>query len=92
MLTVTTQAVEALKTMAQTEVKDPEESLRLIHAGSGRLAIVVDAEKEGDQVVEHEGVMVLLVGEELTDVVDGLFLDCQDTSEGLQLTISGPAT
>jgi len=92
MLTVTTKAAEELKAMAQAEVTDPNEALRLIHAGSGRLAIVVDTAREGDQVVEHEGVKVLLVGVELADVVDGLLLDCQETAEGPQLTISGPAT
>ena len=91
MLTVTTQAAEELKSMAQGEVTQAEEALRLIYTGSGQLAIVVDTEKEGDQVVEHEGVTVLLVGAELTDAVDWLLLDCQDTSEGPQLTISRPA-
>lgn len=90
MLTVTLQAMEELKSMAQAEVKEPEETLRLIYAGSGRLAIVIDTAKEGDQVVEHEGATVLLVGAELADAVDGLLLDCLVTPEGPQLTIAQP--
>jgi len=89
MLTVTAQAAAELKTIAQAEATNPEEALRLIPTGEGELALVVDAPGEGDQVVEHEGVNVLLIGPELIDAVDGLVLDCMDTPQGLQLTISG---
>lgn len=92
MLTVTAQAAEELKTMAQAEATEPEEALRLVPAGSGQLALVMDTTKEGDQVVEHEGVNVLLIGVELADAVDGLVLDCKDTPEGRRLNIEGPAS
>lgn len=92
MITVTAQAAEELKAMAQAEVKDPEEAFRLVPAGEDRLALVVDKVKEGDEVVEHEGVKVLLVGAELVDAVDGLVLDCKDTPEGRRLAISGPTS
>jgi len=90
MLTVTAQAATELKTIAQAEATDPGEALRLIPTGEGKLALVVDAPREGDQVVEHEGINILLIGLELNDAVDGLVLDCKDTPQGLQLTISGP--
>jgi len=92
MLTVTAQAAEELKAKAQVEVTDPEQALRLIRAGSGQLALIPDTAEEGDQVVEHEGDKVLLVGAELTDAVDGLVLDCKDTPEGRRFTISGPTS
>ena len=91
MITVTALAAEELKTMSQAEVSGPEEALRLVPAGAGQLALVPDAVREGDQVVEHEGAKVLLVGAELADAVDGLVLDAKDTPEGRRLVISGGA-
>jgi len=91
MITVTAQAAEELKAMAQGQVTEAAEGLRLVPAGSGQLALTIDTVKEGDQVVEHEGVKILLVGPELADAVDGLVVDVKDTSEGRRLTISGPA-
>ncbi len=91
MLIVTAQAAEELKTMAEAEVTDPEEAFRLVRAGPEQLGLTADRLREGDQVVEHEGVKVLLVGAELTDTVDGLVLDCKDTPQGRRLAISGPS-
>jgi Fe-S cluster assembly iron-binding protein IscA len=91
MLTVTAQAAEKLKTRAEAEIADPSQAFRLVPARSGGIALVVDTVKEEDQVVEHEGVVILLVGAELADTVDGLVLDCKDTPQGRRLTISGPS-
>ena len=90
MLIVTAQAAEELKTMAEAEVTDPEEAFRLVPAGPQELGLAVDTLREGDQVVEHEGVKVLLVGDDLADAVDGLVIDCIDTPEGRRFTISRP--
>ena len=49
---------------------------------------MLDREAEGDQVVEHEGVKVLLVDSDLAPVVDGKTLDVEDTAEGPRLVIS----
>ena len=52
------------------------------------LGLVPDREAEGDQVVEHKGVKVLLVASELAPAVDGITLDVQDTAEGQKLVVS----
>jgi len=90
MITVTAEAAQVLKTRAQAEISDPEEAFRLVPAGSDRLGLTIDKEQEGDQVVEHEGVKVLLIGTELADAVDRLVLDCEDAPEGRRLIVSGP--
>jgi Fe-S cluster assembly iron-binding protein IscA len=90
MITVTTEAAEVLATRVEVETTDPEETFRLVPAGSEQLGLTIDRMKEGDQVVEHEGVKVLLVGSELAEALDGLVIDCEDTSEGRRLIVSGP--
>lgn len=90
MLTVTAHAAEELKAVAEAEGTEPDQVLRLVPAGSGMLTLVLDTIREGDQVVEHEGGKVLLVGAELADAVDGLMLDAEHTAEGCRLVISGP--
>ena len=90
MITVTAEAADVLAIRAEVETTDPEETFRLVPAGSEQLGLTLDRVKEGDQVVEHEGVKVLLVGAELADAVDGLVIDCEDTPEGRRLIVSGP--
>ena len=91
MITVTAQAAEVLRTVAQAEGIDTDEALRLVPAESGRLRLIVDRVKEGDQIVEYEGVKVLLMGAEVAEAVEGMVADCEDTPEGPCLTISPPS-
>jgi Fe-S cluster assembly iron-binding protein IscA len=90
MLTVTTAAAEKLKEAIQAQTTDPEVAVRLIPSPSNpnQLAMALDKEKEGDQVVESEGVKVLVVASELSEALDGMVIDCQDTPEGAQFSLS----
>ncbi len=90
MLTVTAQAAEKLKEAIQAQTEDPEVAIRLIPSSSkpNQLDMALDREQEGDQVVESEGVKVLLISSELTQVLDGMVIDCQETPQGVQFSIS----
>jgi Fe-S cluster assembly iron-binding protein IscA len=90
MLTVTTEAAEKLKEAIQAQAIDPELAIRLIPspANPNQLAMALDKEKEGDQVVESEGVKVLIISSELSEALDGMVIDCQDTPEGAQFSLS----
>jgi Fe-S cluster assembly iron-binding protein IscA len=90
MLTVTVEAAEKLKEAIQAQTTDPEVAIRLIPSASkpNHLDLALDKEKEGDQVVENEGVKVLIVSSELSEVLDGMVLDCQETPEGAAFSIS----
>ena len=90
MLTVTAQAAKKLKEAIQTQTTDPEVAIRLIPSASrpNHLDMALDKEKEGDQVVESEGVKVLIVSAELTEVLDGMVIDCEETPEGSYFSIS----
>lgn len=87
MLTVTESAKRLLKETLINHTDDPEFGLRLVFGPSGQQGVAVDREVEGDQVVEHDGLKVLLVGRELAIIVEGLTIDVQDTFEGPQLAI-----
>jgi Fe-S cluster assembly iron-binding protein IscA len=93
-LTVTTTAKEKLKQALQKQTTDPEMAIRIVSSPSepNRLELVLDKEKEGDQVVEtEEGVAVLLIGPDLVSAQEGFVVDYQETPEGADFTISKPA-
>lgn len=92
MLTVTNGAKQLLLEALLANTDDPEVGLRLALGPGGQLALVLDKEAEGDQVVEHEGSKVLLVGAELAFVVDGVTIDVRDTEDGPRLIVLRPET
>lgn len=90
MLTVTPLAVEKLKQAIQAQTTDPEVCIRLISSPSkpNQLEMALDKEKQGDQVVESEGVKILLLSSELAPMLEGMVIDCQETPQGVHFTIS----
>lgn len=88
MISVTDSAKKYLKNALLAHSDDPDISLRLVAKPGGQLGFMLDRETEGDQVVEHKGTKVLLVGEGLVPVVTGLILDVRDTAEGSELFLS----
>jgi Fe-S cluster assembly iron-binding protein IscA len=90
MLTVTALAAEKLKETIQAKTTDPEVGIRLVPSSSrpNQLDMTLDKEKEGDQVVESEGVKILLYSSELAQLLEGMVIDCQETSQGVHFTIS----
>ena len=90
MLTVTALAAGKLKEAIQAQTTDPEVCVRLISSPSrpNQLEMALDKEKEGDQVVESEGVKILLLTPEVAPALDGMVIDCQETPQGVHFTIS----
>jgi hypothetical protein len=65
-----------------------EGGLRVEEKG-GEWVLVADRARSDDQVVEHEGVPVLLVGREVQAVLAGTRVDCVEARDGsLQLTLT----
>lgn len=87
MLIVTEDAMRYLKELLLAHTNDPEAGVRLT-GRSGQLGVVLGKAAEGDQVVEHDGFKVLLVGRELSGTLDGVTLDVQDTPDGKRLVVS----
>jgi len=94
MLTVTATAKEKFEEALQAHTTDPEIAIRIISSPSkpNRLELVLDKEKEGDQVVRTEGGRkVLLIGADLIPALEEMVVDYKETTEGTGFTISKPA-
>ena len=94
MLSVTASAKEKLKEALQAQTPDPEVAIRVTRSPSepNRLKLVLDKEKEGDQVVEgEEGTKLLLIGPDLVSALEGMVVDYEETPEGAGFSISKPA-
>jgi len=88
MVTVTEDAKEELRTLLSlANVDDPEVGLRVVQEAPGRIELVLDKEQQGDQVVEHKGAKVLLVGEEMAVALQSVTFDCEDGPEGRCLVV-----
>ena len=93
MITVTERAKEHLKETldANTDESAAEpQGLRLGMTGPGQFGLGLDTERDGDEVVEHEGSKVLMVEGELATRLQGITLDLQATGEGEQLVMQMP--
>ncbi len=93
MLTVTITAKEKFREALQTATADPEVAMRITLSSSkpNRLSLVLDKEKEGDQVVRtEEGRKVLLIGADLGTALDEMVIDYKETTEGIGFTIEKP--
>ena len=89
MVVVTEAAKQELgRMLVSASADDPEVGIRLALGASGEFSLMLDKESEGDQVVEHEGAKVLLVGKELGEVLEGVTIDSQESPEGQRLVIS----
>ena len=92
MLTVTEKAKEKLKeALLQEQTTETKVAFRITptHSMPDRLGIALDREKEGDQVVESEdGIKVLLVESDLAQKLEGMVLDYHETLQSAGFTIS----
>ena len=88
MITVTERAKGRLKDLLLASTNDPDFGFRLVLKAPGELGLQLDREGVSDDVVEHEGSKVLLVGPEVAQLVAGATLDTEDTPEGTKLVIS----
>ena len=72
-----------LERRLEANIDDPEVGLRVAADPSGRWILLADRPQGGDQVVEHQGVTVLLVSPDVQGALVGTRVDCLETSEGV---------
>lgn len=87
MVNVTERAKEKLKELLAIKGDDQSAGLRLERAPSGELSIFPDHERADDQVVEHQGSVVLLVGQETAERVGETTIDYDESGPGPRLVI-----
>ena len=90
MVNVTERAKIVLKSALSRSVEEEGIGLRVEISGEGTCALFPDREKAGDQVVEHEGDVLLLIGAEALQPLDGATIDLAETPEGAQLVVTRP--
>jgi Fe-S cluster assembly iron-binding protein IscA len=73
---------------APGECASEELALRLVVMGDRGFGLIMDIPRNGDQIIERDGVKLLLVGHDLVDSVRGLVLDCVDVPGGRTLTFT----
>ena len=87
MIEVTDQAAAYLKIVLDSANSEADQVIRL---EADPLRMVLDIEREEDQVVKHEGVTVMVIGLVLSSSRSGNILDVKDTPEGSSLTLRKP--
>ena len=87
MIDVTDSARQELKRILSSSVDNSYARLRLVDRGQGCLGLGIDIELPGDEVIEHEGSGLLLVGHELASSLESVTIDVDDTPDGTQLVI-----
>jgi Fe-S cluster assembly iron-binding protein IscA len=89
MITLTERARKHLEALL-AEHRDPSTVLRLAVHAPGQFGLVTDRQREGDQVLEHQGRIVLLVDGHLAGLLQGAVVDCEQAAEGPRLVVSRP--
>jgi Fe-S cluster assembly iron-binding protein IscA len=87
MLNVTDRARAKLRELLETERDDRSVGLRLERMASGALGVFPDRERADDQVVEHDGAAVLLVGRDIVEKVKDTTIDYEESETGPGLVI-----
>jgi Fe-S cluster assembly iron-binding protein IscA len=92
MIQVTEKASGVLLQALEAKADDETQGIRLTQVAGQGFGLGLDAEQEGDQVVEHQGRKVLLVDEALANQLEGAILDVVDSPRGPTLSIQMPET
>jgi iron-sulfur cluster assembly protein len=88
MVKVTDRARIALKGALSRSIEEEGVGLRLDVSEEGGLALYPDRAKDGDEVVEHEGNPLLLLGDNVAEPLAGATIDLTETPEGERLVVT----
>jgi Fe-S cluster assembly iron-binding protein IscA len=87
MVHVTDRARAQLKATTDRILEESERRLRLGPTADGQLGVYPDRAQDGDQVVEHDGVAVLLIGRDLAQALTGRMIDFEERDSGSRFTL-----
>ena len=89
MIGVTEQAKQELKKILAANTEEPEACLRITSDDKGLFGLAIDMEREGDQVIEHEGSKLLVAEKEIANELQGVTMDIEGTPDGNKFVITG---
>jgi Fe-S cluster assembly iron-binding protein IscA len=87
MVTVTERAKARLKELLGTQTDDPSVALRLAPTSPGQFGIFPDRGRSDDETVQHQGSVVLLIGQEIAEAVHDTTIDCDEGETGRKFVI-----
>ena len=90
MVNVTDRAKIVLKSAFSRSIDEAGIGLRVEISEEGACALYPDREKAGDQIVEYEGNVLLLIGEDVSQPLEGATIDLTQTPEGARLVVTKP--
>jgi len=90
MVALTDRAKVALKSALSQSIDEAGVGLRLDVSEWGGFALYPDTQKVGDEVVEHEGNVLLLIGDNVSQPLAGATIDLAETPEGERLVVMKP--
>lgn len=88
MIYVTKEAKQELKNILPAGESSPETYLRIRDRGQGTLGLDTDMMRPDDQVVEYDGVVLLIAEPRFASDNDNVSLDAYETSHEHRLVIS----
>ena len=81
-VTVTERAADELRNVITETAPGPDQMLRLIATPEGGLALGVDTQREGDEVVEAQGEDILVIASNLLESLGDITIDCREAPDG----------
>ena len=87
-LQVTDQASAHLKTLLENTEHEGDQVIRLAADEQGNMTLLLDVERTGDQIVEHQGEKVMVIEAPVSEGLNGAALDLKETPMGQSLTIT----
>lgn len=88
MIAVTVRAKKELKRILVSSTNEPGACVRLYQNAQNHLGLSVDEARQDDHKIEHQGKTLLLVEERLSDLLNGITIDIEETPEGVKLVLS----
>jgi Fe-S cluster assembly iron-binding protein IscA len=82
MIHLTQRAADALKEMLTANQTPNDQGVKLFPDPSGGVAMMIAPASEGDEVVNEEGRLLLIVDAEIVGRVDGAVLDLTGSDDG----------
>ena len=87
-LQVTDAAATHLKTLLKSTERSDDQVIRLTPDTDGNLKLILDQERPGDQIVEQDGAIVVVIEQPISDKLSGAALDYKDTESGKTLALT----
>ena len=79
MVKVTEKGKDELKKLILLHALHTQDCIKLAYRSLGQLGFIFGKPKDGDEIVLHEGRMILIIGREFRSILDGAILNVEYT-------------